>query len=594
MIIVEQLTDDVRTCQAGWEGELDGGDRGGSEAHRRPSPRLLQSLRTLQLEATVKDDLLTSVVCGPAAKRHFENMGYTEEDLKPFTRARVPRILESILNRLRMLPVGWKGEGNELLLADGESQAREAGIAHDVQQRSAQTSIQVIQPKRAAEHQRGSVVEGVSVTSHGCHALDVFDTSDQTHSVVTYDGLSGCGVYVGKPIGREGILTRGVQVQNIRRDLEGQVYTEDELEALSKSIIPIIDLLKSLGCRSCVACRGALERDHNRDASGLARVVTLSRPLMSSTAKAKTTKLIRTLLNHFDSIPKLNLMQLQALQYKLALARIDALLTEPPVRHAEDKDYTTTYSYSYFYETFENISSQDDPAALNTLKYILLCKVMFEYARRCNITPLHQARGIENMHAIALAHQNRNLADFENVLRDFKHAKQVGQGRQDVEAKLSQMILDKVFHGVLDQGGGCLIVFDDLEADVGFFCHSSFRTRSMEQQSGLWSSPEVLLEEIIMYLNTCRDGITTGAGDQDPCSCAHYQEQPAILAVPRLGVFSVDDSATWVDDQGARRLLQKQADDVEGMWLIYSVKEEPQQLRRRRQKLNLDLVQRRS
>lgn len=46
------------------------------------------------------------------------------------------------------------------------------------------------------------------------------------------------------------------------------------------------------------------------------------------------------------------------------------------VLHAEDKDYTT--AYSYFYEAFENLSTQgeDDGKALSALKYMMLCKIM--------------------------------------------------------------------------------------------------------------------------------------------------------------------------------------------------------------------------
>ncbi|KAH9848842.1 PCI-domain-containing protein [Lenzites betulinus] len=341
---------------------------------------------------------------------------------------------------------------------------------------------------------------------------------------------------------------------------------------------------------------GELYRDQN-NAQGVAEVINLSRGFVSSIAKAKTAKLIRTLLDCFSTIPNSQSIQMDVLheniewakrekriflkhsletrlvglqldtqQYKPALTLIETLLTElkrlddkmvltevhllesrvyrgtgnlskakaaltsartaansiycPPhlqarldlqsgILHAEDKDYTT--AYSYFYETFENLSTQDDPSALGALKYMLLCKVMLNLPE--DVTSLlsiklaskyAQLRDVESMRAIARAHQKRNLADFEKALKDYQQelssdttirthlsalydtlleqnllrivepysvveieyvAQQVGQGRQAVELKLSQMILDKVFHGVLDQGRGCLLIFEEPAAD---------------------------------------------------------------------------------------------------------------------------------
>lgn len=337
---------------------------------------------------------------------------------------------------------------------------------------------------------------------------------------------------------------------------------------------------------------------NQKNAEKLAEVVRSSRAFMSSTAKAKTAKLIRTLIDFFSSIPgsestqkqvledniawarqekriflkqsletRLVALHLETQSYRPALNLIEGLLKElkrlddkliltevhllesrvyrgignfpkskaaltsartaansiycPPylqaqldlqsgILHAEDKDYKT--AYSYFFEVFENLSTNDDPKALTALKYMLLCKIMLNLPE--DVTSLLQIklaaryvqlREVDSMRAVARAHQNRNLAEFEQALKDYREelstdptirthlaalydtlleqnllrivepysvvdidhvAEVVGQGRAQVEAKLSQMILDKILLGVLDQGRGCLIIFDPQEKDA--------------------------------------------------------------------------------------------------------------------------------
>ena len=47
-------------------------------------------------------------------------------------------------------------------------------------------------------------------------------------------------------------------------------------------------------------------------------------------------------------------------------------------------------------------------------------------------------------------------------------AHMVGLDVQQVERKLSQMILDRVIIGVLDQGAGVLMIFEEAERDKGY------------------------------------------------------------------------------------------------------------------------------
>uniref|UniRef100_A0A8P4KGX9 PCI domain-containing protein n=1 Tax=Dicentrarchus labrax TaxID=13489 RepID=A0A8P4KGX9_DICLA len=171
------------------------------------------------------------------------------------------------------------------------------------------------------------------------------------------------------------------------------------------------------------------------------------------------------------------------------------------IHAAEEKDWKT--AYSYFYEAFEGYDSIDSPRAITALKYMLLCKIMLNapedvqalisgklalrYAGRQ--VSLSLSKSILNR-LFALTEYKAELRDdpiisthltklYDNLLEQnlirviepfsrvqIAHISSlIKLPKGDVERKLSQMILDKKFHGILDQGEGVLIVFNEPVVD---------------------------------------------------------------------------------------------------------------------------------
>eukprot|EP00168_Porphyra_purpurea_P001356 TRINITY_DN1167_c0_g1_i4.p1 TRINITY_DN1167_c0_g1~~TRINITY_DN1167_c0_g1_i4.p1 ORF type:complete len:170 (+),score=72.28 TRINITY_DN1167_c0_g1_i4:986-1495(+) len=137
---------------------------------------------------------------------------------------------------------------------------------------------------------------------------------------------------------------------------------------------------------------------------------------------------------------------------------------------------------------------------------MLLCKIMVDLpgdvvSLSSTSTALkHSGREVDAMKAVAAAHSKRSLEGFESALNEYEvelkqdatvrthltvlydtlltgnllriiepysrveisHVAELIQlPRATVESKLSQLILDKKLNGILDQGAGCLVVFDD-------------------------------------------------------------------------------------------------------------------------------------
>jgi 26S proteasome regulatory subunit N6 len=106
-----------------------------------------------------------------------------------------------------------------------------------------------------------------------------------------------------------------------------------------------------------------------------------------------------------------------------------ALDMQSGILHAEEKDFKT--AYSYFFETFENYSSQEDRRAILALKYMLLCKIMLNQPE--DVTAIihgklamkYAGTDVDAMKAIAKAYQNRSLLEFEAALAKFNNGNKV-------------------------------------------------------------------------------------------------------------------------------------------------------------------------
>ena len=197
--------------------------------------------------------------------------------------------------------------------------------------------------------------------------------------------------------------------------------------------------------------------------------------------------------------------------------------------HCEEGDYNTAHSYFLeAFEQLNQMDDRE--RAIKALKYMMLCRILDSLTKALKLSAAggvgaksdrsdvdlsgmisgkqgvkYAGKDIEAMSAIAAAASRRSLKEFESVISQYsaqlqedvliKHhlgilseqllesnliriiepyscveishvASLIEMPQPIVEKKLSQMILDGKFQGILDQGKGQLIVYEEGEKDA--------------------------------------------------------------------------------------------------------------------------------
>jgi len=179
---------------------------------------------------------------------------------------------------------------------------------------------------------------------------------------------------------------------------------------------------------------------------------------------------------------------------------------------AYEKDYNL--AYSYFYESFDvfNIPNiKDNEKALKAMQYMILCKIMNGSMDDINNIIIGKkgqklyGPPIKAFESIVEAVKLKSVKMLkDNILKNQEHFLQddfivhhldnlknelieknlikiiepysvvqieyitglIGLQLYEITMKISQMILDKKINGILDQGRGCLIIYDEVSHNV--------------------------------------------------------------------------------------------------------------------------------
>jgi len=182
------------------------------------------------------------------------------------------------------------------------------------------------------------------------------------------------------------------------------------------------------------------------------------------------------------------------------------------ILHCEEADYTT--AYSYFLEAFDAYNQSNiTTSAVSCLKYMMLSKILNEAAHEVagllvsKMASKYQGPDLTAMAMIAKSAKIRSLEAFKaataeysaqlqsdtlishhldllydkmlesNLLKiihpfstvEIDHVSRLINLKSEVVVqKLSQMILDNKFSGILDEGRGHLIIYDSSSEDFSF------------------------------------------------------------------------------------------------------------------------------